>query len=755
MNEASRYRMRLLAIIGLSMFVALGARLWYLQVMISEQAVVTARSNITRVISVPAPRGRILDVKGRTLVGNRLTTVLTMNRYELTKAELGEDELLDMLTEIAIEINRSGRLMKVVGVQRALADPSYGLYDDIPVAHDVGEDLLVFFGERPERFPGVRVAEATVRSYLYGNLATHVLGWVGSINDRELESRRPQAGKEYRRRDEIGKAGVELMFEDDLRGVAGRKVVEVDRLGEILRERDDLYLAPIPGADLVLSIDVDVQFLVETELERSVHRARAKEPEADPRRPGLLLPPFDVPGGAVVILDPGNGDVVAMASFPSYDPNMSIGGFSLEQWAELNDPANDLPMFNRAIQGEYAPGSTFKLFTAHAAWHEGVFGVGAIPRADELWDDPGAYILRGCGDVDPRDPPPGCRYINAGEKPYDDVDLIRSLTVSSDVYYYRIGESIYVNPNHRDTAIQDAAGAYGLGLETGITLPFEQAGYLPTPASRRYRNELNPVAFPEWGWSTGDNVITAIGQGEVLVTPLQLANAFATFANGGVRLSPNVVSRVVARDGSVVRQFGPRVLSEVEMDPGFRWRVLEGLGGVTADKEGTAYQAFNSMATGGAYFPLETYPVAGKTGTAEVRGKADTSLFAAFGPAREPTFAIVAILEEAGFGSSVAAPLVARIMEKVAEGTVPEAPLASVRYARSVALPLCLEWYEWRSGNTLDRLEAADPSSAATGGPELDASGTVRVRGIRVDCDDLIDEVLAVFEDRVGTGAGG
>ena len=755
MNEASRYRMRLLAIIGLSMFVVLGARLWYLQVMTSEQAAVTARSNITRVIPVPAPRGRILDVKGRTLVGNRLTTVLTMNRYELAQAELGGDELLDMLTEIAIEINRSGSLVKVVNVQRALEDPSYGLYDDVPIAHDVGEDLLVFFGERPERFPGVRVAEATVRSYLYGNLATHLLGWVGSINDRELQSRRPPVGKEYRLRDQIGKSGVELMFEDDLRGVAGRKVVEVDRLGEIQRERDDLYLAPIPGADLVLSIDVDVQFLVETELERAIYRARAAAPEADPDRPGQVSPAFDAPGGAVVILDPRNGDVVAMASFPSYDLNMSIGGFAPEQWAVLNDPANDLPMFNRAIQGEYAPGSTFKLFTAHAAWHEGVFGVGAIPRADELWDDPGAYILRGCGDVDPRDPPPGCRYRNAGEKPYEDVDLIRSLTVSSDVYYYRIGESIYINPEHPDTAIQDAARSYGLGLETGITLPFEQDGYLPTPANRRQRNEENPVAFPEWGWSTGDNVITAIGQGEVLVTPLQLANAFATFANGGVRHAPNVVTRVVARDGTVVRQFGPRVLSEVEMDPGFRWRVLEGLSGVTADEEGTAYKAFNSTVTGGIKFPLERFQVGGKTGTAEVRGKADTSLFAAFGPLREPTHAVVAILEEAGFGSRVAAPLVARILEQVFEGTVPEAPLAAVRYARSAALPLCLEWYEWRSGNTLDRLDAADPSSAETGGPELDASGTVRVRGIRVDCDDLVDEVLAVFEDRAETGAGG
>jgi len=746
-NETGRYRMRVLAIIGLSMFAALGARLWYLQVMVSEQAMATARSNITRVIAVPAPRGRIQDVHGRTLVGNRLTTVLTMNRNELEESGFDKDERLEVLTEIAVEINRSGHLMKVTDVVWALADPSYGNYDDIPIAHDVGEDLLVFFGERPNRFPGVRVAQSTVRSYLYGDLATHVLGWVGPINDAELRMRRPSDGKEYRLRDQIGKAGVELMFEDDLRGQAGRKVVEVDRLGEVVRERHDLFVPPIPGDDLMLSIDVDVQYLVERELERSVHLARTREPDADPDRPGQLLPAYDAPGGSVVVLDPRVGDVVAMASFPSYDPNDSIGGFSFDQWAELNDPANDLPMFNRAIQGEYAPGSTFKLFTAHAAWHEGVFGVGAIPRADELWDDPGAYVLRSCGDVDPTDPPPGCRYRNAGEKQYEAVDLIRSLTVSSDVYYYQIGESIYINPGHPDTAVQDAAASYGMGLETGVTLPFEQDGYLPTPLNRRQRHEVNPVAFPEWGWSTGDNVITAIGQGEVLVTPLQLGNAFATFANDGVRYAPNVVARIVDRNGTVVREFGPRELSTVDIDDGFRRRVLNGLTGVTAHEEGTAYWAFNSRATGGIYFPLDEYPVAGKTGTAEVRGKADTSIFAAFGPVEEPTHTIVAVLEEAGFGSSVAAPLVARILAPVFEGTVPEAPLAAVRYARSTALPLCVAWHEWRTGDTLERLEAADPSSGDVGGPVLDASGQVRVRGIRVDCEDLLDEVLAVFLD--------
>ena len=748
MNETGRYRMRVLAIIGLSMFAALGARLWYLQVMVSEQAMATARSNITRVIAVPAPRGRILDVHGRTLVGNRLTTVLTMNRNELDESGFDKDERLEVFTEIAVEINRSGHLMKVTDVVRALADPSYGNYDDIPIAHDVGEDLLVFFGERPNRFPGVRVAQSTVRSYLYGDLAAHVLGWVGPVNDAELRIRRPPDGKEYRLRDQIGKAGVELMFEDDLRGQAGHKVVEVDRLGEVVRERHDLFVPPIPGDDLVLSIDVDVQYLVERELERSIHLARTREPDADPDRPGQLLPAYDAPGGSVVVLDPRVGDVVAMASFPSYDPNESIGGFSFDRWVELNDPANDLPMFNRAIQGEYAPGSTFKLFTAHAAWHEGVFGVGAVPRADELWDDPGAYVLRSCGDVDPTDPPPGCRYRNAGEKQYEAVDLVRSLTVSSDVYYYQIGESIYINPGHPDTAVQDAATSYGMGLDTGVTLPFEQDGYLPTPRNRRQRHEANPVAFPEWGWSTGDNVITAIGQGEVLVTPLQLGNAFATFANDGVRYAPNVVARIMDRDGTVVREFGPRELSTVDIDDGFRRRVLDGLAGVTAHEEGTAYWAFNSRATGGNYFPLDRYPVAGKTGTAEVRGKADTSIFAAFGPVDQPLYAIVAVLEEAGFGSSVAAPLVARILAPVFEGTVPEAPLAAVRYARSAALPLCVAWHEWRTGDTLDRLEAADPSSGDVGGPVLDASGQVRVRGIRVDCDDLLDEVLAVFLDK-------
>ena len=736
MDKTFRYRLRILAVIALSMFAALTARLWFLQVLSGEEAAAVAETNILREIRVPALRGNILDVEGRTLVGNRLTTMVTINRRELEEAELTEDERLEMLTEIAVEVNRSGLLLKVTDIESALSDPSFTRYDDIPIATDVDEELLIYFGERPEKFPGVEVVDSTVRSYLYGDLAGHVLGWVGPINDREYETRRPPPNKAYGIRDEIGKAGIELMFEDDLRGVAGRRVVEVDRLGQIVREREDLFIAPIPGDDVYLTIDIDLQYLLEQQLERTIFSQREVEPEKDEDEEEDPLP-FDVPGGASVILDPRNGDVLAVTSYPKFDPNDSIGGFSREQWESLNDPLNDLPMFNRAVQGEYAPGSTFKLFTAHAAWHENVFGVGLVKDADELWDDPGYYRLQSCvGDTNDSASAGGCMFRNANDAPYPQIDLVRAITVSSDVYFYTIGESIYINPLHNETGIQDAAAAYGMGSESGIALPYEQAGFLPTPQNRQERHENNPIAFPNGEWYPGDNVNTSIGQGDVLVTPLQLANAYATFANNGTLRSPNIALRVETQTGELVREFGERVLGEVEIDPEFRTRALEGLLGVTTDEDGTGYDAFNSRNFDGVFFPLADSPVAGKTGTAEVRGKADTAVFAAFGPVEEPAYVMVTILEEAGFGSRSAAPQVARVLKQIATDSVEDAPTAAVSYARSAALPLCLEWLEWLSTDQLSNVGSSNSNSES--GPVLEANGEVRVRGEVINCEELL-----------------
>ena len=740
MDKSVRYRLRILAVIGLSMFAALTARLWYLQILSGEEAAAVAETNILREIRVPALRGRILDVNGNTLVGNRLTTMVTINRRELEEAELTEDKRLEMLTEIAVEVNRSGLLFKVSDIEEALADPSFSRYDDIPVATDVDEELLIYFGERPEKFPGVEVVDSTVRSYLYGDLAGHILGWVGPINDREYEARKPPANKAYGLRDEIGKAGIELMFEDDLRGVAGRRVVEVDRLGQIVREREDLFVAPIPGDDVYLTIDIDVQSLLERQLEKTIFSQREQSPEKkedDEEDPV----PYDVPGGASVIIDPTNGNVVAIASYPKFDPNDSIGGFTREEWASLNDPLNDLPMLNRAIQGEYAPGSTFKLFTAHAAWHEGVFGVGLVKDADELWDDPGYYRLQSCvGDAEGSASAGGCIFRNANDAPYPQIDLIRAITVSSDVYFYTIGESIYINPLHNETGIQDAAREYGMGFESGIALPFEQSGFLPTPENRRERHEANPLAFPTSDWYPGDNVNTSIGQGDVLVTPLQLTNAYATFANNGILRAPNIALKVVTQTGETIREFDERILGEVEIDPEFYSRALEGLLGVTTDEDGTGYDAFNTRNYDGVFFPLEESPVAGKTGTAEVRGKADTAVFAAFGPVDEPVFAISVFLEEAGFGSRSAAPLVARVMEKLVKGTVEEAPTAAVSYARSAALPLCLEWLEWLDSDQLSNVGGSNSAVGTDTGPVLEANGEVRVRGEVIGCAALLED---------------
>ena len=738
MDKNVRYRLRILAVVALSMFAALTARLWYLQVLAGEEAAAVAETNILREITVPALRGRILDSEGRTLVGNRLTTMVTVNRRELEEAKLTDDERKEMLTEIAVEVNRSGLLLKVTDIEEAIADPSYSRYDDIPIATDVDEELLIYFGERPEKFPGVGVVDSTVRSYLYGDLAGHILGWVGPINDREYENRKPPENKAYGLRDEIGKAGVELMFEDDLRGVSGRRVVEVDRLGQVVREREDLFIAPIPGDDVYLTIDIDIQSLLERQLERTIFSQREERPEKKEDEEEDPLP-YDVPGGASVIMDPSNGNILAITSYPRFDPNDSIGGFTREEWATLNDPLNDLPMLNRAIQGEYAPGSTFKLFTAHAAWHEGVFGVGLVKDADELWDDPGYYRLQSCvGDVDDSASAGGCIFRNANDAPYPQIDLVRAITVSSDVYFYTIGESIYINPLHNGNGIQEAANAYGMGFESGVALPFEQSGFMPTPENRKDRHENNPIAFPTSDWYPGDNVNTSIGQGDVLVTPLQLTNAYATFANDGTLRSPNIALKVITQTGEIVREFGERILGEVQIDPEFRSRALDGLLGVTTDEDGTGYDAFNSRNYDGVFFPLEESPIAGKTGTAEVRGKDDTAVFAAFGPIEEPLFAMSVFLEEAGFGSRSAAPLVARVMEKLVTETVEDAPTAAVSYARSAALPLCMEWLEWLNSDRLSNVGGNNSGIGADTGPVLEANGEVRVRGEVINCEELL-----------------
>ena len=384
-EQRSRLRMRVVGVVSVSLFVALFGRLWFLQALEQEALQEVAVQNITETIRTQAPRGRVLDRNGRVLVDNRLSTVVTVNREELRKElvdrGLREDDRTEfrtnMFTELAKELSQSGQLTKLADLEDAYDDPSFTPFDDIPVARDVDDELLVFIGERPDVFPGVAVTTELVRSYPYGDRAAHVLGYVGSINEFELEAKstrwstedplNPEGprvliedGKPYRSNDEIGKEGIERFFEDDLRGIPGTRTIEVDNVGNLVRELPDGFQAPQQGADVVLTVDIDLQAQLEDELERTLATAREVPVEGDE-------PPFNAPAGASVILDPRDGSVLAMASYPTFDPSDFIEGLSIDQKRQLDDPTAHQPLLNRAVAEIYPAGSTFKPFTAIAA----------------------------------------------------------------------------------------------------------------------------------------------------------------------------------------------------------------------------------------------------------------------------------------------------------------------------------------------------------------------------------------------------
>jgi penicillin-binding protein 2 len=644
-------RLSLLGVLALSLFVALGARLWYLQVLTETEAQEQAEANIVRRISVPAPRGRIVDISGKVLVDNRPSNVVVIDGFVL-RNEMSAAERSDLALRMAREITGTGRLVKVAAIEEAMNDTQYGPFDQVPIAFDVTEEFQVFLAERSHEFPGVEVVERTVRDYPYDTLAAHVLGYVGPLTQRELDSR-DEHPKDYQAVDEIGKAGAELAFEDWLRGTPGWREFEVDAKGNVIRQLD--YVPPVAGNDVQLTIDVDIQALVETELAQGLIDAQGEQDKDVIERYAT----FAAPAGAAVVLDPRDGAVRAMASYPTYDPSAFIGGISTEEFDQLTAAGSYAPLNNRAIQGLYSPGSTFKPFTAYAAIDTGLLGPRGFLRIDQYTPDPGYYELVSCeGDQ--------CRFQNANEAEYGDVDLRRSLTVSSDVYFYKLAEQFSVRRGFDTDEVQQTAREFGFGAASGIALPYEATGLIPDPEIKQQRHEENPEAFPDADWRTGDTLNVSIGQGDVNATPLQIANAYAVFANGGTLFAPNIAARVIDPiTGEIIMEFGPRVVNEVWLPPEARDPIVDGLIGVTQQEEGTAFDAFED-------FPTLSWQVAAKTGTSEVDGKSDFAVFAAFGPEPESEYVVAIVLEEAGFGGEAAAPVVRRVLEPIATNTVAE-----------------------------------------------------------------------------------
>ncbi|HUW01641.1 MAG TPA: penicillin-binding protein 2 [Acidimicrobiales bacterium] len=639
-EPTSQVRLGVLGIVAVSLFVALFARLWFLQVAAAPEFQQAAEANRIRIVQEQAPRGRILDRNGKVIVDNRVSVVVAVDRA--TFAELGDDEADALLVRLSDDLTRAGDPVTTDDLRERIDDQRFSPYTPVPVAQDMPEELKILIEEHEDEFPGVVVERTSVRDYPYGSVAAHVLGYVGEINDVELEER-ADADKPYLQGDDIGKSGVERVYEDELRGVPGVTHIEVDADGDPVRIIEERSTPPISGNDLVLTIDLDIQAVAERTLERELLAARERPVS------GNNLP-NEGTAGSVVVEDPRNGEVIAMASYPSYDPSAFVNGISTAKWDELNDPTNHFPLNNWAIQGQYAPGSTFKLFTAHAALSTGLRSPGFTLT------DTGVYQVPRCeGDA-------GCVFRGGA---VGLVDMRSAITRSSDSYFYDIGAQFWIQQDaYGNEAIQTSARDFGLGGKTGIPLPSEQAGRMPTPDQRAADHEANPEAFPEGEWRTGDNVNLSIGQGEVLVTPLQLSNAYSTFANGGTRFSPNIVLEVRESNSEVaLRTLGPRVSGEVPLPQEVRQPILDGLVGVTVDSRGTGVGVF-------AGFPHALYPVAGKTGTAQVNGKADTSVFTGFGPVYDPQYTVTAILEESGFGASSAGPVVRQIFD-VLSGAVP------------------------------------------------------------------------------------
>jgi penicillin-binding protein 2 len=583
---------------------------------------------------------------------------VTIDKEEM--ATVGENDLGDLFFDLATEISRSGSLTKVSQIETAYKSNRYGPFAEVPVVQDISKELQIYLAEYSYRFPGVNTTVTTVRDYPYGTLAAHILGYVGLLSEDELSS---VAGKSktYLANDEIGKSGIELFYEDALRGTPGSKVVTVDKFNNILEINEETLAKA--GSDVQLTINIDLQALAEQELERGLNLARQQPTKFEEE--GVVI--FNAPAGAMVVMDPRDGSILAMASHPTFDPELFVSGISQDDFDELTDPGNFLPLLNRTIQGQYPPGSTFKPFTAYAALDTGLIGSRGILGIDSMFYDEGIFIIPNCEGGT-------CQFQNAGEAAYGDVDLRLALTYSSDVYFYNLAASFDILPGFDLESVQVAANSFGYGVRTGVTLADEGSGRMPTPASRREAYRQNPEAFLTGQWLTGDTLNTSIGQGDVLATPLQIANAYSALVNGGTLYAPNLGQRVLNPiTGDTEVEFAPRILRDIYFPEAFSEPILDGLAGVTTWRsdigtEGTAYSAFKN-------FPHEQWPVSGKTGTSEKQVEsgliADYGLFVGWGPNPEPEYVAVVILEEAGFGGQVAAPVIRKYFERIANGTVP------------------------------------------------------------------------------------
>jgi penicillin-binding protein 2 len=617
-------RMAMLGLFIIAAFCVLFARLWFMQIVSGNEYRKKAEGNRIREISLDAPRGQVLDRNGRVIVKNR--SALTIS---VVPAELREDK---KVVERLSKLLGMGEKEIKYRIEKSQAPNRRAVL----IKSDVGEDIVTYVREHQREFPGVIAGTKAMREYPNKELAAHVIGYLGEISPEVLKEKK---GKGYQAGDEIGLSGVEATYDEELRGKVGRYRLEVDAAGNSIRTLS--RHEPRSGENLRLTIDEGVQAAVENALASQVGVARGRyDPETDKNYAGS--------GASAVVLDPKTGEVIAMASYPTFDLNSFVGGISDRAWKKLMDPENMYPLNNRAIMSQLPPGSTFKVVTAISALTEGTVNPNTPFFCQNIFNK-GPF----------KDYPKYC-WSQHGH-----IDLFNGIIQSCDTVFYEIGYNFYTRQVKKEgRPLWEYSRDFQLGKRTGIDLVSEMDGRVPTPEWKKEFNKKTPA----YGvWYPGDTVNMAIGQGDLLTTPLQMAYLYAGIANGGKFVRPHLMKYLEDEDGRVLKRATVETADELQVDPKVIDFVNQALTGVVKGK-GTAAATFNG-------FPVDRIPVAGKTGTSEIVGKQPTAWFVCYAPAPDPQYVVAVAIEQGGHGGESAAPVARRILEGLfnlkIEGEIP------------------------------------------------------------------------------------
>jgi penicillin-binding protein 2 len=648
MSVRSRLNLVIVQALIISLMLALTGRLFYLQVAAGLKYQDAALSIQSRDVVNPAIRGAIVDSSGIPLVMDRPGMVISVDRSVIDKLP---DEGSAVIARVAKLVGKSPesvyistRLCGEIKTTQNLGCWKGTRFQPIPVTRTATKEQALKVLENSDLFPGITAMSVPVRSYpsMAGENAAHVLGYVGSVNEEDLLD----SEKNYYREETIGKDGLEFQYDEYLRGRAGIKTVIVDRKESVTKQA--ISTQPVSGFNLVTNLDSRLQAATEKALQSSVLRAKSLGGRAD--------------GGAAIVMEVNSGKILALASYPTYDPNIWQVGLTQKQANNLFSESSGVPALNRPLQGMYAPASTFKSVSVIAAMNAG-YNMNATYKCP-------AKVLIG-----------NREFANFESKSQGTISMKRAIAVSCDTIWYQIAHDEWVRDGglFPKSGLNDyfftAARGFGIGKITGIDLPSEASGRLPDRAwkeriyaenkdfycnfkTRAKKSDLTPFLIEVARENcldgnilrAGDAVNFSIGQGDTLLTPIQMAQLYAAIANGGKIYKPQVARAIVKPNGDVVKEFLPEVVATNVLSKKSTKFLHESLRAVVT--EGTAAGAFPA-------FPVA---VSGKTGTAEDKGrnkdgsaKADTAWFASFAPADNPKYVVVMVVSQGGFGSSISA----------------------------------------------------------------------------------------------------